>query len=141
MHGGLSLLGRAYRQQFSCKRNSLFGVRPLNQSAAGEIARSAAQARNFFQDLFEKRAHKLRSDTSNKRDSCKLKSLAPLHNPSLPIISDLTTQKERKLNSQLFLLNAQGGRAVMVLGTGACRTEISSVRTVLLGGGLENRLV
>jgi len=45
-------------------------------------------------------------------------------------------QKERKLNLQLFLLNAQGGRAVLVLGTAACRTEISSVRTVLLGGGL-----
>jgi len=40
----------------------------------------------------------------------------------------------------LFLLNAQGGRAVIVLATPACRTEISSVRTVLLGGGLENRL-
>jgi len=76
---------------------------------------------------------------SNKRDSCKLKSLAPLHNPSLPIISDSTTQKERKLNSQLFLLNAEGGHAVLVLGTAACRTEISSVRTVLLGGVLENR--
>jgi hypothetical protein len=36
-----------------------------------------------------------------------------------------------KLNSQLFLLNAQGGRAVIVLGTAACRTEISSVRTEL----------
>ena len=46
---------------------------------------------------------------------------------------------ERKLNSQLFLLNAQGGHVVIVLGTAACRTEISSVRTVLLGGGLENR--
>jgi len=87
----------------------------------------------------EQRTHKLRSDTSNKRDSCKLKSLAPLHNPSLPIISDPTTQKERKLNSQLFLLNVQGDRAVIVLGTDACRIEISSVRTVLLGGGLENR--
>jgi hypothetical protein len=29
---------------------------------------------------------------------------------------------------------------VIVLGSAACRTEISSVRTVLLGGGLENRL-
>jgi hypothetical protein len=37
----------------------------------------------------------------------------------VPIISDPTTQKERKLNSQLFLLNAQGGRAVIVLGTAA----------------------
>ena len=85
------------------------------------------------------RTHKLRSDTSNKRDSCKLKRLAPLHNPSLPIISDPTTQKERKRISLLFLLKAQGGRAVIVLATPACRTEISSVRTVLLGGGLENR--
>jgi hypothetical protein len=55
----------------------------------------------------------------------------------LPIISDLTTQKERKLNSQLFLRNAQGGRAVIALGTAACRTEISTVRTVLFGGVLE----
>jgi hypothetical protein len=37
----------------------------------------------------------------------------------------------------LFLLNGQGGRAVIFLGTAARRTEISSVRTVLLGGGLE----
>ncbi len=59
--------------------------------------------------------------------------------PSVPIISDPTTQKERKLNSQLFLLNAPGERAVIVLGIGACRPEISFVRTVLLGGGLENR--
>jgi len=66
--------------------------------------------------------------------------LASVHNPSLPIISDPTTQKEHKLNLQLFLLNAQGGRAMIVLDTGACRTEISFVRTALLGGGLENRL-
>ena len=49
-------------------------------------------------------------------------------------------QKDRKLNLQLFLLNAQGGRAMIVLDTGACRSEISFVRTALLGGGLENRL-
>jgi len=40
----------------------------------------------------------------------------------------------------LFLLNALSGRAVIVLGTATCRTEISSVRTILLGGGLENHL-
>jgi len=40
---------------------------------------------------------------------------------------------------QLFLLNAQGRLAVIVFGTGARRTEISSVRAFLLGGGLENR--
>jgi hypothetical protein len=39
---------------------------------------------------------------------------------------------------QLFLLNTQGGRAMIVLDTGACRTEISFARTALLGGGLEN---
>jgi hypothetical protein len=41
----------------------------------------------------------------------------------------------------LFLLNAHGGRAVIALDTAASRTEISSMRTFLLGGGLENRLV
>jgi hypothetical protein len=58
----------------------------------------------------EQRTHKLRSDTSNKRDGYKFKGLAPLHNPSLPIISDPATQKERKLNSQLFLLGARVAR-------------------------------
>src|SRR5882762_5071190 len=112
-----------------------------NRTSRSFPCRELLIPKSCYYARIEQRTHKLRSDTSNKRDSCKLKSLAPLHNPSLPIISDLTTQKERKLNSQLFLLNAQGGRAVMLLGTGACRTEISSVRTVLLGGGLENRLV
>ena len=42
---------------------------------------------------------------------------------------------------QLFLVSAGGGRAMLVLGTVASRTEISSVRVVLLGGGLENHRV
>ena len=67
------------------------------------------------------------------------RGLLRLHNPSLPIISGPTTQKERKPNSQVFILNAQGGRAVIALDTATSRTEISSMRAVLLGGGLENR--
>jgi len=70
-----------------------------------------------------------------------LNNLAARRTPSLPIIPEVTTQKERKLNLQLFLLNAQGGGAALLPGTSACRSEISSVRTVLLGDGLENRRI
>jgi hypothetical protein len=91
--------------------------------------------------VVEEPIRKLRQVHLNKRLSRKFNDLAAHHVPSLPIISDPTTQKGRKLKLQLFLVSAEGGRAVLVLGTVACRTEISFVRAVLLGGGLQNRPV
>ena len=88
--------------------------------------------------MVEQPIRKQRQVHFNKRLSLKFNDLAAHHVPSLPIISDPTTQKGRKLKLQLFLVSAEGGRAMLVLGTVACRTEISSVRAVLLGGGLEN---
>ena len=54
------------------------------------------------------------------------------------MIGRLATQKERKLNSLLFRPHAESRCAALLLSTPVCRTEISIVRTVLLGGGLEN---
>jgi hypothetical protein len=58
---------------------------------------------------------------------------------SQPMIGRLATQKERKLKSLLFLPHSERGYAALALSTAVCRTDISTVRTVLLGGGLENR--
>jgi hypothetical protein len=55
--------------------------------------------------------------------------------PSLPI---LQRKKNANLDRSCFSW-APGWRGDDRLGTAACRTEISSVRTVLLGGGLKNR--
>jgi len=88
--------------------------------------------------VVEQPIRKQRQVHFNKRLSLKFNDLAAHHVPSLPIISDPTTQKGRKLKLQLFLVSAEGGRAVLVPGTVACRNETSSVRAVLLGGGLEN---
>jgi hypothetical protein len=53
---------------------------------------------------------------------------------SRPMIGRLATQKEPTLNSLLFLPpHAEGGCAALILSTAVCRTEISTVRTVLLG--------
>src|SRR5882762_8613944 len=57
-----------------------------NRTSRSFPCRELLIPKSCYYARIEQRTHKLRSDTSNKRDSCELKSLAPLHNPSLHII-------------------------------------------------------
>jgi hypothetical protein len=64
-----------------------------------------------------------------------------LSSPSQPITAHpFRSYNAKRTQAELAVVSPQrqGGRAVIALDTAASRTEISSMRTVLLGGGLEN---
>jgi hypothetical protein len=62
----------------------------------------------------EQRAHKVSQRSWSKRHSLKFNGIAAHHNPSLPIIPELTTQKQRKLTvcQQMRIRTHLGGASV-----------------------------